>query len=257
LTDAVIEIGPGLGALTRLLTEFAGHVVAIEIDPRLIAELRASILAENLSLVERDALGVNWVDLAKAALSFLPSPHRGREDHRRVRVVANLPYYISTAIIERMLAVRQRSPLTGGPLLHDLTLMLQKEVADRIISEPGGKDYGYLSLLVQYYAEAVKLFEVPPTAFKPAPKVHSAVVRLMIRPRPPVDVADEAKFFSLVRASFAQRRKTILNNLKASSPALGLNQVEAALARAGIDARRRAETLSLAEFASLCVELRI
>ena len=137
-----------------------------------------------------------------------------------------------------------------------MTLMLQKEVADRITTGPGGRDYGYLSVMVQYYCIASKLFEVPPSAFSPAPKVQSAVIKLTVRERPAVEVADEARFFAFVRASFAQRRKTILNNLKAASSILEFSApLETALEAASIAPLRRAETLSISEFALLAGQL--
>ena len=133
-----------------------------------------------------------------------------------------------------------------------MTLMLQNEVVERIASEPGSRQYGYLSVLVQYYSVATKLFEVPPSAFTPPPKVQSAIVKLVMRERPAVDVEDEVKFFALVGAAFAQRRKTILNNLKAAARALEVKQDAAAILQAaGINPQRRAETLSLAEFGAL------
>jgi 16S rRNA (adenine1518-N6/adenine1519-N6)-dimethyltransferase len=139
-----------------------------------------------------------------------------------------------------------------GGLIFDMTLMLQSEVVARITSGPGGREYGYLSILVAYYCEGTKLFEVPPTAFRPEPKVWSAVMRLAVRKEPVVEVDDEEGFFRLVRAAFAQRRKTLYNNLKAAAPALKpLRSVEEALADSRIDPGRRAETLSLAEFARL------
>jgi 16S rRNA (adenine1518-N6/adenine1519-N6)-dimethyltransferase len=242
-SDLIIEIGPGTGALTRRLVESSGYVVAVEIDTRLIRELQRAITANNLSIVEADALAVNWIDLiSKASKSW--QTINAREDEPRIRVVANLPYYISTPIIERLIELRH--------LIFDMTLMLQNEVVERIASPPGSRDYGYLSVLAQYHAVATKLFEVPPSAFKPAPKVQSAIIKLAVRKQPAIDVANEAKFFALVRASFAQRRKTIFNNLKASASSLGfVEKVDTALQAAGIDSQRRAETLTLVEFGSL------
>lgn len=241
--DVIIEIGPGTGALTAMLARRSGHLVAIEIDASLVEELRRTVSARNLSIVNADVLKLDWqrtIEDARSSIVDVAS--------MRVRVVANLPYYISTAIIERLL-----SPGRG---LFDMTLMLQREVADRIVSEPGNKAYGYLSVMVQYYSLASKLFDVPPSAFTPSPKVWSAVIRLVVRERPAVEVADEAKFFALVRAAFAQRRKTIRNNLKAASAALEFcSPVESALEAASVDPRRRAETLSLVEFAELCKQL--
>jgi 16S rRNA (adenine1518-N6/adenine1519-N6)-dimethyltransferase len=243
-TDIVIEIGPGTGALTRMLVERSGHVEAVEIDARLADALRRSLKAENLSIVAADALGLDWGELITDAKSKLRFPGVADQDRKRVRIVANLPYYISTPIIERLLSVGRR--------VFDMTLMLQKEVADRITTGPGSKEYGYLSVIVQYYCIATKLFEVPPSAFTPVPKVQSAVIKLTVREGPAVEVSDEAKFFALVRAAFAQRRKTILNNLKAASRALEFNQpLEAALEAASVAPQRRAETLSLEEFAAL------
>ena len=245
-TDLVVEIGPGTGALTRLLVARGGSVVAVEIDPRLADGLRRSLKAENLSIVTADALNVDWEELVKG--SKLKSGRSDEFQTARVRIVANLPYYISTPIIERLLSTGKR--------LFDMTLMLQKEVADRITTGPGSKEYGYLSVMVQYHCTTSKLFEVSPSAFTPAPKVRSAVIRLTVRERPAVEVADEARFFSLVRAAFAQRRKTILNNLKGAPKTLEFTQpLEAALEAASVSPQRRAETLSLAEFAALYTAL--
>jgi 16S rRNA (adenine1518-N6/adenine1519-N6)-dimethyltransferase len=237
--DLVIEIGPGTGALTRLLIESAGHVIALEIDPRLVEELRNSISSSNLEIVEADALNVVWRQL-------ITSAERAQESdaHPRVRIVANLPYYISTPILQKL--VEQHD------LIFDMTLMLQTEVVERIAADPGGREYGYLSVLVQYYCEAKKLIDVPPSAFRPIPKVQSSVIRLVVRERPPVKVRNEQGFFALVRAAFAQRRKTILNNLRAAETRLGFAvPIEQALEEAGIDSRIRAETLSIADFARL------
>ena len=246
-TDIVIEVGPGRGELTRALVARSGYVVAVEIDRRLIDALRSSLPSEKFTLVEADALKVNWSELAGIAeveVDRLVGSVIHGTAIRRVRVVANLPYYISTPIIERLIRARG--------LIHDMTLMLQNEVADRITSEPGRKEYGSLSVLVQCYCTATKLFEVPPSAFKPAPKVRSAVVSLVVRARPAVDVDDDNRFLALVRGAFAQRRKTIANNLKAFAGAIGLStSVDVALERARIDGRRRAETLSIEEFNTL------
>jgi 16S rRNA (adenine1518-N6/adenine1519-N6)-dimethyltransferase len=247
--DIVIEIGPGAGALTKMLVARSGYVVAIEIDARFVEELRRSVRGENLKVVNADVLDVDWNDFTKVAKSMIQPPARGYPDRRRVRVVANLPYYISTPIIEKL------APL-GRERVFDMTLMLQKEVADRITTGPGSKDYGSLSVMVQYYCGAAKLFEVPPSAFTPEPKVQSAVIKLTMRERPAVAVADEARFFALVRAAFAQRRKTILNNLKAAARALEFKQpLESALEAASVSPQRRAETLSLEEFAALFLAL--
>ena len=240
-SDIVIEIGPGTGALTRLLVPRSGVVEAIELDERLAVDLRRQLSAKNLEIRVADALTTDWADLIASARSRLKSPDR---DKSRVRVIANLPYYISTPILENLLSL--------GRNIFDMTLMLQKEVADRISEGPGGKEYGALSVIVQYQCVASKLFDVPPSAFTPVPKVHSAVVHLTVREHPAVDVPDETQFFSLVRAAFAQRRKTILNNLKAAAAVSKFTKpLEEALEAASVSPQRRAETLSVAEFADL------
>jgi 16S rRNA (adenine1518-N6/adenine1519-N6)-dimethyltransferase len=246
--DIVVEIGPGKGALTRSLLERAGFVVAVEIDPRLAAHLRERFHQENFLLVEADALTEDWGELVSRASEMFGRLRHKNADGSRARVVANLPYYISTPIVERL--------IRSGRVFDDLTLMLQKEVVERITSGPGSKDYGYLSVLVQYYTEATKLFDVPPSSFKPAPKVWSSVARLRMRDRPPIVVDDTGRFFAMVRAAFSQRRKTLANNLKASMRFTGIEGgIEDVYERAGIDPRRRAETLSVEEFGILYREL--
>jgi len=242
--DLIIEIGPGRGALTRLLSESAGHIIALEIDARLVEEVRNSISATNLEIIEADALRLDWRKfLTDARDSWARSRQQG-DERPRIRVVANLPYYISTPILQRLIGHHD--------LIFDMTLMLQSEVVERMAAAPGGREYGYLSVLVQYYCEAKRLIDVPPSAFKPVPKVQSSVVRLVMRERPPVEVTNEKSFFALVRAAFAQRRKTILNNLRAAHASLAFEiPIEQALARANIDSRTRAEALSIADFAAL------
>src|SRR5262249_49324297 len=196
---------------------------------------RRAVAAANLEIRVADVLTTDWAELISNARTKLDSPIR---DESRVRVIANLPYYISTPILEKLLSLGHR--------IFDMTLMLQKEVADRITEGPGGKEYGPLSVIVQYQCIASKLFDVPPSAFTPAPKVHSAVVHLTVRQQPPVDVHDEAQFFSVVRAAFAQRRKTILNNLKAAAAVSNfVRPLEEALEAASVSPQRRAETLSV------------
>ncbi|MBI3653423.1 MAG: 16S rRNA (adenine(1518)-N(6)/adenine(1519)-N(6))-dimethyltransferase RsmA [Acidobacteria bacterium] len=248
ISDIIVEIGPGTGALTQLLVDESGLVVAVELDARLIERLRREIREPNFHLVEADALKADWNSLLDAAMKQWREFHPEITAAPRLRVVANLPYYISTPIMERLLQLHGR--------LFDLTLMLQEEVVDRIASRPGGKDYGYLSVLVQYFCMAEKLFAVPPEAFSPVPKVHSAIVQLIFHQPKPVEVTDEEKFFAVVRAAFAQRRKTILNNLKAAISILHFATAPIiALENSGIDAKRRAETLALAEFAKLYAAL--
>jgi 16S rRNA (adenine1518-N6/adenine1519-N6)-dimethyltransferase len=206
------------------------RLIVIELDDRLIAPLRGEFAAQPIvEVVHADALTYPY--------DSLPG---------RWKVVANLPYYISTAIIQRLIACR--------PTFTSLTLMLQKEVAERIAAAPGGKEYGFLSVLVQYHSIPRLEFLVPPTAFTPRPKVSSAVVTLQVRAQPAVPVADERQFLQVVKAAFGQRRKTLRNSL---AP-LGLtrNALDAVQQTTGIDLGRRAETLSLGDFASLAEAVR-
>jgi 16S rRNA (adenine1518-N6/adenine1519-N6)-dimethyltransferase len=227
--DTVIEIGPGMGAMTKDLAVAAGRVIAIELDERLFRKLKAELKdADNLDLILGDALTFPY--------ESLPGP---------VKVAANLPYYISTPIITRLIDAREN--------ISAMVLMLQKEVAQRITAKPGGKEYGYLSVMVQLWTEAVNLFDVPKEAFTPVPKVDSAVVRLKVRGAPAVRVPDLVFFEKVVSAAFSQRRKTLRNSLKNSGvtePSRFDAAMELAL-KSGIDPMRRAETLSLSEFATL------
>jgi 16S rRNA (adenine1518-N6/adenine1519-N6)-dimethyltransferase len=247
-SDTVIEIGPGTGAITRPLASRAGYLAAVEADSDLVLELEAGTLSDNVSIIHGDALAIDWSTLIDSTVSAFRA-HMGEvAGLPRVRVVGNLPYYISTPIIQALLAQHAR--------IFDITVMLQDEVARRIASLPGNREYGYLSVLTQLYCEIQRLFEVPPSAFRPAPGVRSAVIRLTVRRQLAVPIENEERYLMLVRAAFAQRRKTILNNLKAAAGHLGpARPLEEALARAGIDPRRRAETLSLQEFADLCDSL--
>ena len=240
--DVILEIGPGEGVLTRLIVERCGYLVCVEIDPMLAGRLRTSIDAKNIRIIEGDALKIDWAEMIRTVRVQWADRGGYAADAPRVRLVANLPYYISTPLIQLLI----QQPIS------DMTLMLQQEVVDRIIAGPGGREYGYLSVLVQYHCEARKLFEVAPSAFRPPPKVRSAVMRLVRRTTPAIPIRNEERFFALVRAAFAQRRKTIYNNLKAAEPALGVSVLDQSLLEAAkINPRRRAETLSIAEFAAL------
>jgi len=228
--ETIIEIGPGHGALTEHLVASGARIIAIELDHTLIAPLRAGFaMHENFSLVEADALEVDFAAL------IAPAP--------TARVVANLPYYISTPIIQRLIEART--------VISEMTVMLQREVVERITATPGGKEYGFLSVLVQYACEAESLFDVPPGAFRPAPKVWSSVLRLTRREKPIVMVRDEALLMELTKALFAHRRKTILNNLRAAQARLPFGDAAELLAQARLDPQRRAETLTLQELAAL------
>lgn len=235
--DLVLEIGPGLGSLTQALSAAAGQVLALEIDQSLLAALRESLAdCHNVQLLHADAM--------EADLAGLLADFAGREDLRPgFMAVANLPYYITTPLLLRFLEQPQLP-------WRRLVFMVQKELAERMQAAPGGKEYGALSLAVQYRAAARVAFSVPPSVFVPRPKVASAVIVLERLPQPPVQVANEQLFFAVVRAGFGQRRKTLLNSLSAGL-ALDKQQVGAALQAAGIEPGRRAETLTLTEFARL------
>ncbi len=231
--ETIIEIGPGHGALTGLLVESGARVIAVELDRELVRRLSERFAAnENFRLIEADALTVDFCELVAPA--------------SEVRVVANLPYYISTAILQRLIEQRR--------CLREMTLMLQREVVERIAACPGGKEYGFLSVLAQFYCEVKKLFDVPPGAFRPAPKIWSSVIRLRARDRALAAVDDESLFIELTKVLFAQRRKTILNNLRAGWDRLGLadgSRISQLLSLSNLDPQRRAETLSIEEIARL------
>lgn len=233
--DGVLEIGPGIGALTEKLAQAAGTVVAVEIDQRLLLILQETLASyANIQVVHGDVLKLQLHDLFKEKF----------QNCKRVNVVANLPYYVTTPIVMKLL--EDKLPL------NQIVVMIQKEVADRMTASPGGKEYGSLSIAVQYYCEPSIVTTVPRTVFVPQPNVDSAVIRLKVREKPPVEVMEEKFFFEVVQASFAQRRKTISNNLlsrffeKGQRPLL-----EAILNDCGIDPVRRGETLSIEEYALL------
>jgi 16S rRNA (adenine1518-N6/adenine1519-N6)-dimethyltransferase len=232
--ETVLEIGPGRGALTGLLVESGARVIAVEFDRELFGPLRARFGGRgNFELVEGDALEVDFCSVVG------PS--------ERARVVANLPYNISTAILQRLIGQRL--------CVAEMVLMLQREVVARINAPPGSTERGYLTVFVEAYCEAEALFDVPPGAFRPVPKVWSGVVRLRVRERGP-EVEDERLLWRVVSAGFAQRRKTMLNNLRAAPEELSA-RVEAAggasvlLEAAGVEPSRRAETLTLDEWSRI------
>jgi len=223
--DQVVEIGPGMGHLTRELAARAGRLVIIELDDRLIPRLRGEYgPASNVEIVHADALAYDY--------GLLPGTWK---------VVANLPYYISTPIIQRLIGLHGR--------FSTLTLMLQKEVAERIAAKPGGKEYGFLSVLVQYSAVPHLDLIVPAGAFTPRPKVDSAVLTLTMREKREHSADDEALFVRVIKAAFSQRRKTLRNSL--SQLGYPKEVMDAVQGAAGIDLGRRAETLSVAEFCGL------
>ncbi|RED29774.1 16S rRNA (adenine(1518)-N(6)/adenine(1519)-N(6))-dimethyltransferase RsmA [Paenibacillus sp. VMFN-D1] len=239
-TKGALEIGPGIGALTEKLAQQAGAVTAVEIDQRLIP-----ILEEVLA--PYPGVKVHHGDVLKTDLAALFKSNFA--DVSKVSVVANLPYYVTTPILMKLL--EERLPL------ENIVVMIQKEVADRMAARPGTKDYGSLSIAVQYYSVPELVCIVPKTVFIPQPNVESAVIRLAVREQPPVAVDDERHFFEVVQASFAQRRKTISNNLKSRFfPTEGRERLDQLLQAAGIDPSRRGETLSIEEYAVLSNLLR-
>jgi 16S rRNA (adenine1518-N6/adenine1519-N6)-dimethyltransferase len=231
--ETIIEIGPGRGALTKPLLESGAQVIAVELDRDLIPVLEGTFGDQpGFRLLEADALEVDFCELLAPGAT--------------ARVVANLPYYISTPILQRLIDHRR--------CLREMILMLQREVAERIAADPGGKEYGYLSVLVQFYCETRKLFDVPPGAFRPSPKIFSSVLRLRVRDQPAAPVKDESVLIELTKSLFAQRRKTVSNNLRAAKGRLRLppeTEIDELLGGQGLDPRRRAETLTIDEIAGL------
>ena len=232
--DMVLEIGPGIGTMTQYLAEEAGKVVAVEIDRNLLPILQETLADyDNVKVIHADVLSL---DLEK----LMQEENGGRP----IKVVANLPYYITTPII--MALFEQHVPLAN------VTVMVQKEVAARMKSGPGSKDYGALSLAVQYYAEPYIVANVPCNCFMPRPNVDSAVIRLTRYEEPPVQVNDEKMLFKIIRASFNQRRKTLQNGLNNSSELnFTKDQIAAAIAEAGFSPSVRGEALTLEQFAKL------
>lgn len=232
--DCVLEIGPGIGTMTQYLAESAGQVVAVEIDTNLLPILDETLKGyDNVTVINNDILKVDINQLVEEY-------NHGRP----IKVVANLPYYITTPIIMGF--------FESSVPIDNITVMVQKEVADRMQVGPGSKDYGALSLAVQYYAEPYIVANVPPNCFIPRPNVGSAVIRLTRYQEPPVKAADPALMFKLIRASFNQRRKTLLNGLN-NSPELAFTkeQIAGALEALGLPAAVRGEALTLAQFAEL------
>lgn len=232
--DCVLEIGPGIGTMTQCLAEHARQVAAVEIDKNLIPILEDTLSAyDNVTIINEDILKVNIKKIAEE-----------RNGGRPIKVVANLPYYITTPII--MGLFENHVPL------ESITVMVQKEVAERMQVGPGTKDYGALSLAVQYYAKPEIVANVPPNCFIPRPNVGSAVIRLTCYKEPPVQVADEKKMFALIRASFNQRRKTLVNSVgNARELGISKERAAAALEKMQLPATVRGEALTLEQFAEL------
>ena len=225
--EPVLEVGPGIGTLTQGLAQSGADVTAIELDRRLLEVLDTTLASyDNVRIVHGDVLKLDVPTIM---------------NHKPFKVVANLPYYSTTPIIMSLL--ESKLPI------ERLVVMVQKEVALRMVAKPGTKDYGALSVAVQYYTEPDIVLDVPPKSFLPAPAVTSSVIRCVLRDKPPVDVIDEKLFFRVVKAGFAQRRKTFANTMKTTG--LSKDRIEELLAKANIDGQRRGETFTLQEFADV------
>lgn len=225
--EPVLEVGPGIGTLTQGLAQSGADVTAIELDRCLLEVLDTTLASyDNVRIIHGDVLKLDVPSIM---------------NHKPFKVVANLPYYITTPIIMSLL--ESKLPI------ERLVVMVQKEVALRMVAKPGTKDYGALSVAVQYYTEPDIVLDVPPKSFLPAPAVTSSVIRCVLRDKPPVDVIDEKLFFRVVKAGFAQRRKTFANTMKTTG--LSKDRIEELLAKANIDGQRRGETFTLQEFADV------
>ena len=225
--EPVLEVGPGIGTLTQGLAQSGADVTAIELDRRLLEVLDTTLASyDNVRIIYGDVLKLDVPTIM---------------NHKPFKVVANLPYYITTPIIMSLL--ESKLPI------ERLVVMVQKEVALRMVAKPGTKDYGALSVAVQYYTEPDIVLDVPPKSFLPAPAVTSSVIRCILRDKPPVDVIDEKLFFRVVKAGFAQRRKTFANTMRTTG--LSKEQIDDILVKANIDGQRRGETFSLQEFADV------
>ena len=251
--DVIIEIGPGIGTLTQYLSDSAHHVISIEIDKKLIPILEETLSGcENVDVINQDVLKVDLNAIAQQYHAGLPGGSGtagpagcdGSHFLHPLKIVANLPYYITTPILMNLF--RSHVPA------QSITVMVQKEVADRMSAQPGGKDYGSLSVAVQYYSSPRIVEEVPPSSFIPHPKVTSAVVTMDLYEEPPVRARDEALFDAIVRAAFEQRRKTLVNALSSSAAVpYGKEQITDALNQLGLSSSIRGEKLSIKDFASL------
>lgn len=231
--DCVLEIGPGFGVLTTGLCGRAKKVVSVELDKRIYEILRINLSGfQNFELIEGDILQVDIEDILKNKLQG-----------NKAKVVANLPYYITTPIIMKLLEQRYD--------FKSITVMVQKEVADRLCSEAGTKDYGAITVSANYYATIKKVLDVPADSFIPPPEVESAVIRFDLREKPPVELSDEKLFFRVIKAAFGQRRKTLLNALSSGGFLRDKEAVKNALESCDIDGGRRGETLTIQEYAAI------
>ena len=232
--DTVLEIGPGIGTMTQVLCEQAKNVIAVEIDKRLIDVLTFTLRDyDNVSVINSDILKCNIEELCKQYSS-----------NGRLKVVANLPYYITTPIIMELLEKNNNS------VIESITVMIQKEVAERLGAEPGNKDYGAITLSINYYSDANIVMTVPASCFMPRPNVDSAVIRMDIYDKPPVATKDEVKMFKVIKAAFSQRRKTLVNSVSSSTD-IAKETILKSLNEMGLSESVRGETLSLEQFAEL------
>lgn len=232
--DTVLEIGPGIGTMTQVLCEQAKNVIAVEIDKRLIDVLTFTLRDyDNVTVINSDILKCNIEELCKQYSS-----------NGRLKVVANLPYYITTPIIMELLEKNNNS------VIESITVMIQKEVAERLGAEPGNKDYGAITLSINYYSDANIVMTVPSSCFMPRPNVDSAVIRMDIYDKPPVATMDEVKMFKVIKAAFSQRRKTLVNSVSSSTD-IAKETILKSLNEMGLSESVRGETLSLEQFAEL------
>ena len=233
--DTVIEIGPGAGNLTKAILDEGAKVIAIEIDPDLVLILRDILPKENTFIISGDVLNIDLDELVRRKGCKYP-----------YKIIANLPYYITSPIIMHILEKEFK--------FDEMVVMVQWEVAQRLTARPGTKDYGAITLAVDYYTESKMLFKVPRHLFTPSPNVDSAVIALRRRAIPPIETKDKSLMFAIIKAAFNQRRKTLLNALGAVSPEKDRHSLKEVLKRAGVDEKRRGETLSIEEFGRLAAE---
>lgn len=240
--DLVIEIGPGLGTLTKHLLEKANKVICIELDDKMVKILNERFkLYDNFSILNEDVLKVNLKELIKKEKDY--------NQVENIKIVANLPYYITTPIIMKLLEEKLE--------LESITVMIQKEVANRLIAIPGDKETGAITYSVYYYAESVGIMEVPNKAFIPEPEVTSKVIKLNIRKKVPINVKDEKLMFKIIKNAFMQRRKTLLNALNNTGVLKNKEQGSELLRKIGLDSNVRPEKLSLQDYANLTNEIYI
>ena len=234
--DMVIEIGPGLGTLTKYLLEKAGKVLCIELDTKMIKILNDRFSEkENFEIINADVLKVDLNEIIKA--------NKEKQNLKNVKIVANLPYYITTPIIMKLLEEKLD--------IKSITVMIQKEVADRLIETPGGKNTGAITYTVYYYCESEKIIEVPNSSFIPEPEVTSEVIKMKLREKPPVEVENSKVMFMIIKSAFMQRRKTLLNALTNTKVFMSKQEGIEILKKLNLDENVRAETLSIQDFAGI------